>query len=431
MWVNLAQKDKKRYEREMREYTAIARERGDETMLSPPKRPMSAYLSYSNKRRSALKDKNPGASAGDISRMLSTEWKNLDPTIKEQYRSKERELRAQYKRDIQPWRRKRKSCKGVKEGTIAAKMTKANFGADASHQSSHKQATASGTAGTLQPSTYVSPYASGENHEEHLQGRLLSLQRANMQNTAAALCYPSEEGQPGRLNMFISGEDSKLPATSNPMTTTLEEATRDPITSTLADLRRRIAERTPLQSSAGSGALTAASVDSSLLASLAQRLPISGDRRLLDQNNHTDLMFLRDQRLKLIQHAQQEARLCSTTASSMALTTAESQRNHIRRQLLLQQMQREKDLQQDEMMRAMLNQQQRDTSSALLAQQERLDPSRGTSSLLATAADASSTATGVYFERLLLEQQLQQQLQQQRAALLQNAQERQSHSEKN
>jgi len=45
-----------------------------------PKRPMSAFLAYSNSRRAGLKRDHPKSTNADLSRMLSKTWKELDPT---------------------------------------------------------------------------------------------------------------------------------------------------------------------------------------------------------------------------------------------------------------------------------------------------------------------------------------------------------------
>ena len=47
---------------------------------SAPKRPMSAFLAYSNSRRAALKREHPKSTNADLSRMLSKTWKELPPT---------------------------------------------------------------------------------------------------------------------------------------------------------------------------------------------------------------------------------------------------------------------------------------------------------------------------------------------------------------
>ena len=67
-----------------------------------PKRPMSAFLAYSNSRRAALKRKNPKATNSDLSKMLSKAWKELDPTERATYMEEEASLRAKVGQTIEP-----------------------------------------------------------------------------------------------------------------------------------------------------------------------------------------------------------------------------------------------------------------------------------------------------------------------------------------
>ena len=71
-----------------------------------PKRPMSAFLAYSNSRRAALKREHPKSTNADLSRMLSKSWKELPPTERAVYMAEERKLRDQYKMDMSEWRKK-------------------------------------------------------------------------------------------------------------------------------------------------------------------------------------------------------------------------------------------------------------------------------------------------------------------------------------
>jgi hypothetical protein len=74
---------------------------------SAPKRPMSAFLAFSNQRRAALKRKNPDATNADLSKMLSVAWKEATDDFKAEFVEEEARLRAQYKIDILAWRKKK------------------------------------------------------------------------------------------------------------------------------------------------------------------------------------------------------------------------------------------------------------------------------------------------------------------------------------
>lgn len=51
----------------------------------PPKPPSSAYFLYCKDRRNILKEQNPKATFGEISKMLGREWRDLDKSVKQNY----------------------------------------------------------------------------------------------------------------------------------------------------------------------------------------------------------------------------------------------------------------------------------------------------------------------------------------------------------
>ena len=71
-----------------------------------PKRPMSAFLSYSNRLRAALKKENPSATNSDLSKMLSLTWKDLPADERKKFMDDEADLRAKYKIEMSEWRKK-------------------------------------------------------------------------------------------------------------------------------------------------------------------------------------------------------------------------------------------------------------------------------------------------------------------------------------
>ena len=81
VWDERAEKDKARYEAEKAQYKGPWKVPSSKRKVkdpSAPKRPMSAFLAYSNSRRAGLKKQNPKATNADLSRMLSQSWKELD-----------------------------------------------------------------------------------------------------------------------------------------------------------------------------------------------------------------------------------------------------------------------------------------------------------------------------------------------------------------
>ena len=71
-----------------------------------PKRPMSAFLSYSNRMRSEVKEKNKNAKTAEISRILAEMWKKEDPEVKKEFVDEEFKLRTDYKKAMVVWKEK-------------------------------------------------------------------------------------------------------------------------------------------------------------------------------------------------------------------------------------------------------------------------------------------------------------------------------------
>lgn len=100
VWEKKSQDDKLRFEREMASY--LSRVGNGKT---PPKRPMTAYLAFSNERRAALKKQIPTASNAELSKMLSASWKAAPEEIRNKYKDQEKAQREQYNLDMIPWKR--------------------------------------------------------------------------------------------------------------------------------------------------------------------------------------------------------------------------------------------------------------------------------------------------------------------------------------
>jgi high mobility group protein B1 len=71
---------------------------------SAPKRPMSAYLAYSNKRRGAVKRQNPQLSNAELSKTLSIMWKGAPQAVRQKYIQAEFAKRKAYKIAIAEWK---------------------------------------------------------------------------------------------------------------------------------------------------------------------------------------------------------------------------------------------------------------------------------------------------------------------------------------
>jgi len=109
IWEKKARKDKARYEVEKAMYKGPwkvpANKRAPKDPTAP-KRPMSAFLAFSNKRRAALKRQHPDATNADLSKMLSKTWREAPEELRRKYMDEEAELRAQYKIEMAKWRKK-------------------------------------------------------------------------------------------------------------------------------------------------------------------------------------------------------------------------------------------------------------------------------------------------------------------------------------
>lgn len=108
IWNEKSRIDKARYDYEMQDYNQ-ARKLSKTNIKDPnaPRRPMSAFLAFSNKRRASLKREHPTATNADLSKMLSKSWKEIPSEMKQEYVQEEAKLRAKYKTDAVLWRKKK------------------------------------------------------------------------------------------------------------------------------------------------------------------------------------------------------------------------------------------------------------------------------------------------------------------------------------
>jgi len=133
-WEVMARQDKARYEMEKSMYTGPwkvpANKRASKDPKAP-KRPMSAFLSYSNSKRAYVKNKHKDAKNAEVSRILAQMWKGADAEEKKAFVDEEFALRQQYKIAMSEWKRqseeeiesKRKeredeAMKAVREGKL-------------------------------------------------------------------------------------------------------------------------------------------------------------------------------------------------------------------------------------------------------------------------------------------------------------------------
>jgi len=133
-WEVMARQDKARYEMEKSMYTGPWKVPATKRVSkdpNAPKRPMSAFLSFSNSKRAHVKKENKDSKNADVSRLLAQLWKDADTEEKKIFIDEEFALRQQYKIAMTEWKRqseeemttKRKereneAMKAVREGKL-------------------------------------------------------------------------------------------------------------------------------------------------------------------------------------------------------------------------------------------------------------------------------------------------------------------------
>jgi high mobility group protein B2 len=108
-WSERARLDKDRYNAEKSLYTGPWQIPSKRTRKDPsaPKRPMSAFLFYSQGKRKELKDVNPGLKNTEISRLLSERWKSASDDERLPFIEREKMERDVYIQDIAEWRKQK------------------------------------------------------------------------------------------------------------------------------------------------------------------------------------------------------------------------------------------------------------------------------------------------------------------------------------
>ena len=105
-WDDVAAKDKERYEAEKEAYTGpwqVSNKRQKKDKGSP-KRPMSAFLHFSQTRRQAVKDDHPNMRNPEISRALGEVWRGMSQEEKRPFVEREKVEREKYKVAMAKWK---------------------------------------------------------------------------------------------------------------------------------------------------------------------------------------------------------------------------------------------------------------------------------------------------------------------------------------
>lgn len=106
-WDDVAAKDKQRYMVEKASYTGPWQVPWKRAKKDPsaPKRPMSAFLYFSQGKRRQIKDANPSMKNTEVSRLLGEMWRNAPEEERRPHIEKEKEEREKYKVAISDWRK--------------------------------------------------------------------------------------------------------------------------------------------------------------------------------------------------------------------------------------------------------------------------------------------------------------------------------------
>lgn len=106
LWDAIAAKDKLRYMNEKAQYTGPWQVPWKRVKKDPsaPKRPMSAFLYFSQGKRSEIKGQNPDIKNTEVSRVLGEMWRNLSDAERSPHVNREKIERDKYKIAMAAWR---------------------------------------------------------------------------------------------------------------------------------------------------------------------------------------------------------------------------------------------------------------------------------------------------------------------------------------
>lgn len=105
-WHQKAEKDKMRYQEEMKHYVAppepAGSKKGKKKKKDPnaPKRNMSAFFLYSCANRAQVKDSNPEAKFGDIAKLISVQFKALSEKDRAKWDKEAVKDKERYQREM-------------------------------------------------------------------------------------------------------------------------------------------------------------------------------------------------------------------------------------------------------------------------------------------------------------------------------------------
>nr|NP_001071733.1 transcription factor protein [Ciona intestinalis]BAE06487.1 transcription factor protein [Ciona intestinalis] len=106
-FTDMAEKDRQRYEREMKDYVPAAGEAKKKKKKkdpNAPKRPQSAFFLFCADRRAPLKAENPGWTVGEIAKALGKKWAAASPDTKKKYAEQGEVEKSKYNKEMEKYR---------------------------------------------------------------------------------------------------------------------------------------------------------------------------------------------------------------------------------------------------------------------------------------------------------------------------------------
>jgi len=102
----MADRDKTRYEAQMKQFPGVKRGRGGGMKRkgkdpNAPKRSLSAFFCFCSDERQKVKAMNPEYGIGDVAKVLGRMWGTASPQVKERYQALSEKDKARYEREMQ------------------------------------------------------------------------------------------------------------------------------------------------------------------------------------------------------------------------------------------------------------------------------------------------------------------------------------------
>ncbi|KAJ3412811.1 Non-histone chromosomal protein 6 [Chytridiales sp. JEL 0842] len=87
-------------------YNVQTDKKADKKVKDPnaPKKPLTPYFQFLNSNRQRIKDANPGASFGELNKILGAEWKALSDAEKAPYVKATEKDKLRYEKEVKAYK---------------------------------------------------------------------------------------------------------------------------------------------------------------------------------------------------------------------------------------------------------------------------------------------------------------------------------------